>query len=64
MDISQGSNLINVVEHNGADSCNASLSAIILSHVLIERENTKFRAPKSPSSLHSGPTEGAWSTCD
>lgn len=50
MDISQGSNLINVVEHNSADSCNASLSAIILSHVLIERENTNFQPSKSPSS--------------
>ncbi len=34
MAISQGSNLINVAVHNSADSRNASLSAIILSHVL------------------------------
>lgn len=36
MAISQGSNLINVVVHNSADSRDASLSAIILSHVHIE----------------------------
>lgn len=35
MAISQGSNLINVVVHNGADSRGASLSAIILSHALV-----------------------------
>lgn len=35
MAISQGSNLINVVVHNGADSRSASLSAIILSHALV-----------------------------
>lgn len=39
MAISQGSNLINVVVHNSADSCDASLGTIILSHVLIEEEN-------------------------
>lgn len=38
MAISQGSNLINVVVHNSADSCSASLNTIILSHVLIERK--------------------------
>lgn len=63
MAISQGSNLINVVVHNSADSCNASLSAIILSHVLIERENTDFKPPKSPSSLCAGLTEGGCFTC-
>lgn len=55
MAISQGSNLINVVVHNSADSRNASLSAIILSHVLIEGENTGSRPPKSPSSMCAGP---------
>lgn len=39
MAISQGSNLINVVVHNSADSCGASPGTIILSHVLIEEEN-------------------------
>lgn len=39
MAISQGSNLINVVVHNSADSCDASPRTIILSHVLIEGEN-------------------------
>lgn len=39
MAISQGGNLINVVVHNGADSCDASARTIILSHVLIEEEN-------------------------
>lgn len=39
MAISQGSNLINVVVHNSADSRDASLGTIILSHVLIEEEN-------------------------
>lgn len=38
MAISQGSNLINVVVHNGADSRDASLRTIILRHVLIEGE--------------------------
>lgn len=57
MAISQGSNLINVVVHNSADSRNASLSAIILSHVLIEGENTSSQPPKSPSSLRAGPAE-------
>lgn len=33
--ISQGSNLINVVVHNAADSRGASLGAIILSHALV-----------------------------
>lgn len=55
MAISQGSNLINVVVHNSADSRNASLSAIILSHVLVEGENS--RLPKSPSSLCADPAE-------
>lgn len=45
MAISQGSNLINVVVHNSSDSCNASLSAIILSHVLTEGENTDSQQP-------------------
>lgn len=35
MAISQGSNLINVVVHNAADSRGASLAAIILSHALV-----------------------------
>lgn len=35
MAISQGSNLINAVVHNGTDSRGASLSAIILSHALV-----------------------------
>lgn len=60
MAISQGSNLINVVVHNSADSRNASLSAIILSHVLVEGENTGSRPPKSLSSLCAGPAEGGW----
>lgn len=38
MAISQGSNLINVVVHNGADSRDASLRTIILCHVLIGGE--------------------------
>ena len=53
MAISQRSNLINVVVHNSADSRNASLSAIILSHVLIEG-----RKHESPSCLGAGPAEG------
>lgn len=44
MAISQRSNLINVVVHNSADSRNASLSAIILSHVLIEGEKHRVLA--------------------
>lgn len=40
MAISQGSNLINVVVHNGADSRGASLSAIILSHALVGEGET------------------------
>lgn len=40
MAISQGSNLINVVVHKSADSRNTSLNAIILSHALVEGENT------------------------
>lgn len=60
MAISQGSNLINVVVHNSADSRNASLSAIILSHVLVERENAGSRPPISPSSPCAGPAEGGW----
>lgn len=62
MAISQGSNLINVVVHNTADSRNASLSAIILSHVLVERENS--RLPKSPSSLRADPAERGWLHAD
>ena len=50
MAISQGSNLINVVVHNSADSRNTSVSAIILSHVLAEGEYGDSRPPKSPSS--------------
>ena len=55
MAISQGSNLINVVVHNSADSRNASLGTIILSHVLIEGENTGSQPSKSPSSMCAGP---------
>lgn len=58
MAISQGSNLINVVVHNSADNRNASLSAIILSHVLIEGENIGSQLLKSPSSLCAGHAEG------
>lgn len=58
MAISQGSNLINVVVHNSADSRHTSLSAIILSHVLIEGENTCSRQTKSPSSMCAGAVEG------
>lgn len=39
MAISQGSNLINVVVHSGADSRDASLRTIILRHVLVEGGN-------------------------
>lgn len=53
MAISQGSNLINVVVHNSADSCDASVGAITLSHVLVEGENAGSRQPKSPSALWS-----------
>lgn len=57
MAISQGSNLINVVVHNSADSRSASPSAIILSHVLIEGENAGSRPPESPSSPCAGPAD-------
>lgn len=50
MAISQGSNLINVVVHNSADSHAASLNAIILSHALVEGENTGSQLPESPPS--------------
>lgn len=66
MAISQGSNLINVVVHNGADSRGASLSAIILSHALVVGwgrrvlggmgvGNTCSQPPESPPWLLAGP---------
>lgn len=60
MAISQGSNLINVVVDNIADSRNASLSTIILSHVLIEGENNNAPTHKSPSSLCAGPEKDSY----
>lgn len=60
MAISQGSNLINVVVHNSADSCSASLNTIILSHVLIERKNAGPRCPKSPFVPVCGSCGGCW----
>lgn len=59
MAISQGSNLINVVVHNSADSRSASLSAIILSHVLIEGKKAGSRWHESSSSLCAGAAESA-----
>lgn len=57
MAISQGSNLINVVVHNSADSRNASLSTIILSHALVVegKKNTGSQPPEFPLSLRAGP---------
>lgn len=56
MAISQGSNLINVVVHNSADSCDASLGTIILSHVLIEEENCgSFLQEVAPPAALAGP---------
>lgn len=56
MAISQGSNLINVVVHNGADSRDASLRTIILRHVLIEGENCgsflQEEAPPAALAVH------------
>lgn len=64
MAISQGSNLINVVVHNSADRRYASPSAIILSHVLVEGENTGSRpAQSSFLSVCAGPAEARLATC-
>lgn len=52
MAISQGSNLINVVVHNSADSRNASLSAIILSHALVVEGKKKTLAPNHLNFLY------------
>lgn len=50
MAISQGSNLINVVVHSGADSRDASLRTIILRHVLVEGGNwSSFLQEEAPA---------------
>lgn len=52
----RGNNLINVVVHNSADSCDASPGTIILSHVLIEEENCgsllQEETPPAPLAVH------------
>lgn len=55
MAISQGSNLITVVVHNRADSCDASPRTIILTHVLIQEENCgSFLPEEEPAAALAG----------